>query len=393
MTRFRTVRLGYVLQRAGVPVTVNSGTQYKTAGVRSFGNGIFESSPIDGSETKYKTLWRVASGQVVYSKLFGWEGAVAFADDRYDGYLFSGEFPIFSVDSSLILRDFIAYVVQWREFWEQLRGRTTGMGNRRQRVNPEQFLQAQIPLPGLDEQRRIVAVLDRSFGAVRYTENIDRESHSEAIAASAEESIAARLSADGWQERRLEEVADINPKRVPLSADDDVMFVPMSAVDDKRGKIVFPERRSVSSVKSGYTQFRSGDVIFAGITPYMQNGKSAIVAGNTDWGYGSSEFHVIRSRGDVSAEWLHFCVRRAAFRRDAARALTGTAGQQRVPAEFVKKASVLVPPDSAVEERALVTVRKLTEQRQRLRSALRHSANLRSAIRPSLLNAAFSGEL
>jgi hypothetical protein len=134
--------------------------------------------------------------------------------------------------------------------------------------------------------------------------------------------------------RRIEE---LNPRsRTPLEAGTPVSFVPMSAVDEVFGEIVGAEDRPIEEVSRGYTPFTDGDVLFAKITPCMQNGKAAVARNlRNGVGFGSTEFHVLRPKPLELSEWLFHFVRCESFRKGAAANLTGTAGQQRVPAEFL----------------------------------------------------------
>lgn len=161
--RFPVAKLGQVLRPGGEIVHVEPSSQYRTAGIRSFGNGIFERPVIRGVETNYSNLWCIRSGQLIYSKLFAWEGAVAVANGHHDGLHFSGEFPIFDIDDSKLLPAFAKYLVRCPALHEQLQGGTTGVGNRRQRVNIDRFLDVSVPLPKIDDQYHIVVNLNIAF--------------------------------------------------------------------------------------------------------------------------------------------------------------------------------------------------------------------------------------
>src|SRR5690606_3196285 len=101
----------------------------------------------------------------------------------------------------------------------------------------------------------------------------------------AEEKILDRGVASGWGCRPLGEVAEVNPRTKRPETGERVAFVPMAAVNGITGEIENPEYAAASSIGSGYKMFRRGDVIFARITPCMQNGKSAIFQdGETEYG-------------------------------------------------------------------------------------------------------------
>ena len=140
----------------------------------------------------------------------------------------------------------------------------------------------------------------------------------------------------GWRWARLGEVCELNPRRPALDRRGDVptSFVPMEAVDAISGKICQARTRPFGEVSKGYTCFAEGDVLFAKITPCMQNGKHAIARGLLDGiGFGTTEFHVLRPTSAVLAEWVHFFVRRPVFLHDASKHFTGSVGKQRLQKE------------------------------------------------------------
>src|SRR5262245_3514141 len=162
----------------------------------------------------------------------------------------------------------------------------------------------------------------------------------------------------GWQVTTLGGVAQINPPRSAgvsrLDPKTPVTFVPMSAVSDTEGRIAAPQVRPFEEVARGFTAFAEGDVIFAKITPCMQNGKSAVATAlASGLGFGSTEFHVIRPSKHVLPEWIYYFVRQRSFREEARLHFRGTAGQQRVPAEFLVDHSFPLPP--LEEQRRIVT--------------------------------------
>ena len=101
----------------------------------------------------------------------------------------------------------------------------------------------------------------------------------------------------GWHLQRLGDVCIINPRRpvIQRADNDPTTFVPMPAVAENGKGIKRPETKSFAQVKRGYTFFTEGDVLFAKITPCMQNGKHAVARNLLGGiGFGSTEFHVLR---------------------------------------------------------------------------------------------------
>ncbi|OGT09356.1 MAG: hypothetical protein A3J49_00850 [Gallionellales bacterium RIFCSPHIGHO2_02_FULL_57_16] len=180
---------------------------------------------------------------------------------------------------------------------------------------------------------------------------------------------------------------------VELSANDIVSFVPMKAVDDVAGTIAWPETRPFYEVSKGYTWFTNGDIIFARITPCMQNGKAAL-AKNLVSGvaFGSTEFHVIRPGKDVYGEWIYHLVRHKAFRDDAADHFKGTAGQQRVPQSFLEEKLIPVPPFSE-QRRIVAKLEALQVEVDALKRLQSETAAELDAMLPAILDRAFKGDL
>ena len=137
-----------------------------------------------------------------------------------------------------------------------------------------------------------------------------------------------------WAIVPISDIAEINPKldKSGINDDLDVSFVPMPAVEAETGGIEVSATRRFEEVKKGYTPFREGDVLFAKITPCMENGKMAVVpALRNGLGFGSTEFHVLRAKDGIAPEYLYYFVSSKRFRVDAEHNMTGAVGQRRVP--------------------------------------------------------------
>jgi len=199
-----------------------------------------------------------------------------------------------------------------------------------------------------------------------------------------------------WAWTTIGEACEVNPRMTrPDGFDDDtpISFVPMAAIDEAGGVIASPETRPIGEVWRGYKRFAEGDVIFAKITPCMENGKAAIAKDLVNGiGLGSTEFHVLRPSDDVLSQWIYHFVRQASFRGDAAARMTGTAGQLRVPTTFVQEATIPLAP--LPEQRRIVA--EIETQFTRLDAGVaaleRAQANLKR-YRASVLKAACEGRL
>lgn len=169
----------------------------------------------------------------------------------------------------------------------------------------------------------------------------------------------------------LGSVSQINPKK-PQDLDPDTLcsFVPMEYVDDYFGIITEATTRQVKQVEKGYTYFHNWDVLFAKITPCMENGKCAIARNLVNGiGFGSTEFHVVRPKRDVTSEWIFYFLRQHSTRQEAARHMTGTAGQQRVPTRFLQEVMIPLPP--LPEQKRIAAILAKADRLRRLRRTAR----------------------
>lgn len=168
---------------------------------------------------------------------------------------------------------------------------------------------------------------------------------------------------DSWFEVRLDAVCLLNPRLAADERPDDeteVTFVPMSAVDEGIGEVTKPEVRTYGEVSKGYTSFKNRDVLFAKVTPCMENGKAAIAGSLLNGlGFGSTEFHVLRPTDVVLPEYLFHFIRQPVFRTYAASAFVGTGGLQRVPPDFL--ARVKLPLPTFPEQQRIVEVLRQAE--------------------------------
>src|SRR4030042_6887956 len=112
---------------------------------------------------------------------------------------------------------------------------------------------------------------------------------------------------EGWRIVSLAEVAEINPKidKSTIADNTIVSFVPMQAVGAGNGRIDTSIKKHFADVKKGYTPFQPQDVLFAKITPCMENGKIAVVpALHNNLGFSSTEFHVLRPKEGIDPHYI-----------------------------------------------------------------------------------------
>jgi type I restriction enzyme S subunit len=195
-------------------------------------------------------------------------------------------------------------------------------------------------------------------------------------------------SSNLWPIDTIGSAALINPRidRGLLPAPEElVSFVPMASVSENTGNIKEKIKRPLNEVTKGYTSFRVNDVLFAKITPCMENGKVAVA---TDLehgiGFGSTEFHVLRARDGILPSYLWYFMRNPDFRVAMKSKMVGAGGQRRVPAEAISSFLIPLPPLS--EQHRIV---EILDQADALRRQRREADELFKRILPALFQEMF----
>ena len=165
----------------------------------------------------------------------------------------------------------------------------------------------------------------------------------------------------------------------------------MNAVADDFSGILARDERSYRDVAKGYTYFEEGDVLFSKITPCLQNGKHTIVTGlNGGFGFGTTEFHVVRAGYRVSAQYVFRVLTQTHVIEQCSKSFTGTAGQQRVQSETLKSLQISVPP--LAEQRAIADVLdSIDEAIERTEAVIAATERLRDSLLHELLTCGVPG--
>nr|WP_302937128.1 restriction endonuclease subunit S [Megamonas funiformis] len=266
-----------------------------------------------------------------------------------------------------------------------------------------------IPLPPLNEQQRIVnrieslfAKLDRAKELIENTLAQFEQNKMAILHKAFTGELTAKwrkennIDLSSWENGILMDFCKINPKKINTKEFDDdmiVSFIPMPCVSDIWGKIIKKELRKLGEVKKGYTNFCEGDVLFAKITPCMENGKSAIVDKlENDIGFGSTEFYVLRcDENKLNNKYLHYFVRQKTFRDEAKGEMTGAVGQQRVPKTFLENYKMKVP--TIEEQQEIVNILDNLLAKYNKIKNLEQQLEKIELLKKAILAKAFHGEL
>jgi type I restriction enzyme S subunit len=292
--------------------------------------------------------------------------------------------------------------MHWFIFWylrsKEIQITSLGSGSTFSAITRDDLENLEIPLPPLSEQKRISTKIQELMQEVERARTAcgKQLAAANALRASYLREVFESEEAKKWVRKRLGEVCQINPSRPKnfhRSLDSLTSFVPMVAVDEKTGTISKPEVVPYSKVAKGYTYFEENDVLFAKITPCMQNGKHVIARSLIDEiGFGTTEFHVLRPSNEVLSEWVWYFIRQPYFLEEAAVYFTGAVGQQRVPDSFLSK--YIIPlPLIEVQQRIAYELNEKMIQVENLQSSTRNQESALNALPQAILKKAFRGEL
>lgn len=199
-----------------------------------------------------------------------------------------------------------------------------------------------------------------------------------------------------WEVKRLKYLASINPSIknhfFSKNSYDIVTFLPMENVSES-GIVDVSIKKEIGEISNGYTYFELNDILVAKITPCFENGKGALLNQlDTNFGFGSTEFHVIRCNEEIDMFFLFFVTISSQFRELGTAAMKGAAGQQRVPPEFLKDYPVAFP---SIEEQKLIVAKLKTELEgfEKIENSTNKSIELLNERRAALITAAVSGQI
>ena len=373
------MRIGEFLKRNKTAVAIEDDVIYKRPRIRVRNGGISLRDEILGEKIGTKTQFLISKGQFLLSKIDARNGAFGVVPEKLDGGIITGNFWTFDVDYTIVNPHYLALLTTTDAFIQFCEQASNGTTNRHY-LQESLFLSIKVPVPSLEEQNELVKAYNdimlfikmeerkaididvkatvsvrNALGVAPYPGHVEKKlvhyiDYGAIDSWSVPQILHAENSPFGKSKfacKKLSDLAFINPKTdlSMLSDTDNMSFIPMEDISDDYGEWTGKRVGSKSNVK-GYTKFQDGDIIWARITPCMQNGKSTILTNLVNGkGYGSTEFHVIRIKSNnVLPQYIHTLLRHFDVLSDAKKYFTGSAGQQRVPTSYLESLLIPVPP-------------------------------------------------
>lgn len=426
---FELKRIGSVLKRRKDQMTVSDEQWYKRITIRTNCSGVVVRDEVLGKEIKTKKQYYVRAGQLAVSKIDARNGAFGMIPAEADGAIITGNFWVYDVDLESADIDYLILLLSSDVFVQTWQDCSNGSGNRLY-LQEAKFLDCRIPLPAPSIQNEIVSSYYRLIRksdfylskAAKLEDHIDdyllknlaiKKTQGTKTNGSGLITTARFKTLVGWGAKLnsnpvkpqdlfrsarypnapIEEFCAINPKTVVPREVSTISFVPMECVSDIYGEIV-EKREGDASRRKGYTLFQENDVIWAKITPCMQNGKSAVAKKLINgFGCGSTEFHVFRANHNALPEYIHCFLRSKQLRKAATFYFTGGAGQQRVGTDFLEALTIPKIPvrsDNPNEMTQEKLVHHVAEMKRQIKALHRDAEDLRERAKREFEEAVFS---
>lgn len=161
MNNVRMVKLGDVLTQRKEKIFVEDPLQAKLISVRLYGKGALQREIGDGKVPKAFTGYIGHTGQLVLSRIWARKGAIALIPHDLEGVVVTNEFPLFDVDETQVIPKYLIQLLTSNNFGPTLERASSGSSGQN-RVRENKFLEISISLPPLEEQKRIVSILDKA---------------------------------------------------------------------------------------------------------------------------------------------------------------------------------------------------------------------------------------
>ena len=181
----------------------------------------------------------------------------------------------------------------------------------------------------------------------------------------------------------LKDITIINPSKKEIEeikSNLEISFITMADISED-GRINVDNIKKLEDVKNNFTFFKENDVLFAKITPCMENGKGGVAKSlKNNIGFGTTEIHVLRPISNITnSQWIYHLTKLPLFRKDAEIHMTGSAGQKRVPTTYLANFKIKVPPIE-LQNKFAERIEKIEKLKFEIKKSIETSQNLYDSL-------------
>ena len=366
---------------------------YPKLSVKLYGKGVMLDEPADGTTLKMKRHQIAKSGQVILSEIWGKKGAIGFVPTEGHGALCTSHFFLFDINTDKLNPKYLQAIFTANYLQSQLDSEakgTTGYAA----VRPKYLLAAEIPLPPLEEQQRIVACIEELATRIEEARGLRKRSVEE-IEKLLPSTVSRTLASFEGEARHVavESIAisvtdgDHLP---PPKTTSGVPFIFISNVVD--GKVNFSNCKWVSS--EYYSSIvasrvpKRGDLLYTAVGSY---GIPCLVDTDEQFCFQRHIAIIKPNRNQIIPEFLKWALSSSDVYEQATKAATGSA-QLTVPLRAIRKLKFQLP--SFPEQRRIVAyLDDLQSKTNALKQLQAETQSELDSLLPSILDKAFKGEL
>ncbi|MFE1209244.1 restriction endonuclease subunit S [Streptomyces albidoflavus] len=373
-------RVGEIMRLVRRPVDVCAEELFHEIGLRSFGNGVFHKPPVSGEELGAKKVFHIKPGDLIFSNVFAWEGAVALASEHESGKIGSHRFMTYKVDAQKADSRYLLYYFYGGPGLQSIREASPGSAGRNRTLGIKNFERQIVRLPDLDEQRRIADKIDGVMS--RLTQFNTMREYSGKLAHQYMDSLL----------RPIEDQVPLSVALRPISdfvdVDPDGNYRTAGILNRGRGLFHRPIISGGDTKYPRYNRLHTGQFVYSKL--FGWEGSLAVVPAEFEGVHVSHEFPTFDIDPSVAdVEYMSHLARWPRL-HDALKDKGTGMGSRRQRVNVDRLLATRVPLPSLAEQRRVA--RQLSMVRQTTEAGAEQLAQV-AALRPALLNAAFSGQL
>jgi type I restriction enzyme, S subunit len=391
------IALGEVLKLQRRWVKVDPLTDYTEIGIRSYGRGIFHKSPVSGTSLGNKRVLRIEPGDLVFMNVFAWEGAVAVAGANEAGKIGSHRFATYTPINCAVDPHFLRLYFRTPPGRDLLGRVSPGSAGRNRTMNLAAFSKQPIPLPPIDQQRRIVARIEALAGRIAVARTLREQTVQEAnvLVGRVIAELFLKGKQNGWKPGILGDYVSDDCYGTSERTTDDVSGTPILRMGNiQKGRLKLTDLKYLHIAPKDREKLflKPGDIVVNRTNSAELVGKCAVFNLNGEYGFAS---YLIRLRLDqerADPQLIATYINSPAGRAYMFNERKQMTGQANVNSTKLKALPIALPP--MIEQRRIVTyLDGLSAKAELLKFEQQQSAAELNALLPSILDRAFKGEL
>ena len=376
--------VGDVISLVRRPVAVDPAEEYGEVGIKSFGRGVFHKEPASGFEIGNKRIFRIRAGDLLISNVFAWEGAVALASSTEEGLVGSHRFLTFQVNAELADPRYLASYFYGGPGLEVIRNASPGSAGRNRTLGIKTFASQEISLPSLEEQRRIADKMDALMR--RVDKIIKLRARMEGIRSSLAESLLDSAVASKSTSVRVGDILILSRTPIDIEADGTYRVIGMRSFG--KGVIKYPPIPGGEVSKLSHFNFPAEALVLSNIKAW-EGAIGVTSVGESEEFVASNRFLMYIPRDNrVNTSYMrHYFLSRRGLAQVGAASPGGTDRNRTLGRKRFEALTIPLPP-RPVQDRIASTLDRLAERQNGT-----YTDPSLAALRPSILNAAFTGQL